>query len=80
MKLEIDYDFLKSFFKDQKVKNIQKKVEEILNSNINFNKIGWVNNVSNILNITPQKVNTWMKKNMYDFWLDKCFKRKGTKI
>lgn len=48
----------------------------IKNSSIEFNKLGWVEKVSLILNITPQRVNNWMKTNMNDFYEQKCFKRK----
>lgn len=59
--------------KENKIKN---QIEEIKNSNINFSKFGWVNKVSKILKITPQKVNCWMKKNMLEFYNNNCFKRK----
>ena len=59
--------------KENKIKN---QIEEIKNSNINFSKFGWVNKVSKILKITPQKVNCWMKKNMLEFYNNNCFKCK----
>lgn len=55
---------------------IQEKIKLILNSNIDFAKYGWVQQVSRILKISPQKVNNWMKRNMLDFYNIKCFKRK----
>jgi very-short-patch-repair endonuclease len=58
------------------IKNIEIKKQMILNSNINFTKFGWVNYVSEILNITPQNVNKWMKRNMLEFYNNNCFKRK----
>lgn len=58
----------------------EKKQEEfinkIINSDIDFSKLGWVNKVSDILQILPQKVNKWMKRFMWDFYDSKCFKRK----
>ena len=47
----------------------------ILNSNIDFSKFGWVNKVSEILKIKPQKVNKWMKRYLPDFYENNCFKR-----
>lgn len=66
--------------KQQKIKEKQEKINEkinlILNSDINFEKFGWVGKVAEILNISPQKVNQWMKRNMLEFYNTKCFKRK----
>ena len=62
--------------KINKEKQITENIDKILNSNINFSKFGWVQYVAEILNITPQKVNQWMKKNMPNFYEEKCFKRK----
>lgn len=56
---------------------IDKKIENIKNSNINFGKYGWVIPVSKILGISHQKVNGWMKRNMNDFYVENCFKRKN---
>lgn len=55
---------------------INNKINLIINSNIDFSKFGWVQKVSEILEITPQKVNKWMKRNMLEFYNTKCFKRK----
>lgn len=88
-KIEIDCNLLNNgkFIDTKKHNNIKYnkdtinfKIDEIKNSSINFNKQGWVNEVSNILKISPQKVTQWMRKNMYEFWDQNCFKRKGTKI
>jgi very-short-patch-repair endonuclease len=59
-----------------KRQNIQNKIDLILNSNIDFSKYGWVQKVSEILKISPQKVSQWMKRNMLEFYNTKCFKRK----
>lgn len=61
-------------------KETNKKKKLIVNSNIDFSKQGWVRDVALILEITPQKVTSWMRRNMYEFWQENCFKRKGTKI
>jgi len=50
--------------------------EKVLNSNINFGKYGWVNEVSRILNLSPQKVSIWMKRHLPEFYEKCCFKRK----
>jgi len=63
---------------NQKQKNLLKNkplVEQIINSGINFSVFGWVQQVSKILNICPQKVSQWMKRNMLEFYETKCFKR-----
>lgn len=75
-------DYNSKLKKDKKLKitlkkqaNINSQINLIKNSNINFNKLGWVNKVSEILEITPQNVNRWMKRNMLDFY-NNCYKRK----
>jgi hypothetical protein len=50
-------------------------IEKVKSSNIDFSKFGWVDQVSKILGITPQKVNKWMKRYMLDFYEEHCFKR-----
>jgi hypothetical protein len=50
-------------------------VKKILESNIDFSKVGWVKEVSLIINQKPQKVNIWMKRMMPNFYKT-CFKRK----
>jgi very-short-patch-repair endonuclease len=51
-------------------------IKRIESSKIDFSKFGWVNKVALILNFEPQSVNRWMKRNMLDFYEEKCFKRK----
>jgi hypothetical protein len=58
------------------VEKQQKYIDAILNSNIDFNKHGWVNFVALIINQKPQKVNNWMKRFMFEFYTNCCFKRK----
>ena len=53
----------------------EKYIIEIINSNIDFTKLGWVNKVAIILQQKPQKVNKWMKRFMKDFYETQCFKR-----
>lgn len=71
---------IKSEVNERKI-NKQIKIEEmkkvIINSGIDFSKFGWVEETSKILQITPQKVTGWMRKNMHDFWEENCYKRKS---
>lgn len=62
-----------------KIKNelINKRINIILNSNINFKKFGWVGKVAKLLNISSMHVSRFMKKNMIDFYNENCFKRKS---
>lgn len=50
--------------------------DEIFNHEIDFSKHGWVNKVSEIINLSPQKINKWMKKYHPEFYEKECFKRK----
>jgi len=58
---------------------INEKINKVINSNIDFTKLGWVKKVSVILNISHHKTNNWMVKNMKDFYYKNCFIR-GSKI
>ncbi len=60
----------------EKLRILEDKKNKILNSNINFNKNGWILEVSNILNIKPQCIHKWMKNNMLEFYNSTCYKRK----
>lgn len=60
-----------------KNKLISEKIQLILTSNIDFQKIGWIKEVSIILNISPQKVTNWMKRYMIEFYNNNCYKRKA---
>jgi len=85
IKENFDYDFwinkklikekLKTEKKKEKESIINVKKQIIIDSNIDFSKYGWVKKVSDITNIRYQKVNKWMKKNMIEFYNDKCFIR-----
>ena len=69
---QIKQNELKQQIKENQIEEVRQR---LLNSNINFSKIGWVGEASKIIGITPQKVNQWMKRNMLDFYNNKCFKR-----
>lgn len=64
----------REFKKKEKENIIKEKIDKLLNSNINFQKFGWVQRASKIINIKPQKVGKWMNKNMSEFY-KKCFKK-----
>lgn len=49
-------------------------------SGVDFEKFGWVQQVSKITGIKPQKVSFWMKRICPDFYEDRCFKRKAPVI
>ena len=68
-----DLVMLNNIKKEDKIDKIK---NDILNSSITFEKIGWVDPTSKIIGITPQKVNKWMKRHMPNFYEHKCFKRK----
>lgn len=81
-----DYGILtkkeKKEIKKQEILKIEnERIGEIRNrliaSNIDFSKFGWVDEASIILNISPQKVSNWMKKNFQSFYETKCFRRKS---
>jgi len=78
-KIQPKYGNKEKYWDNVRLKNKlkeEKKIELILNSDIDFNKFGWVGKVANIINKQPQKVNQWMKKYMIDFYNEKCFKSK----
>jgi len=54
---------------------VKQQIQQVLNSNIDFSKYGWVTKASKVIKITPQKVKGWMKRFMFDFYEQKCFKR-----
>jgi very-short-patch-repair endonuclease len=78
--VEVDYKYLKDQLilinNNNKITKTKELKDKIINSNIEFSKYGWIQEVSKILNISPQKVSQWMKKNMFEFYEEKCFKRK----
>lgn len=50
-------------------------IDLVVYSNIDFSKFGWVNKVSELIKIKPQKVNKWMKRFLPELYNSKCFKR-----
>ena len=56
-------------------KEQEKYIKLILDSGIDFNRLGWVTQVGKIINQKPQKVKTWMERMMPDFY-KQCYKRK----
>jgi len=80
--IEVEKLFLTNYeeiiYNRRKIKKerIDEKISLIVNSNINFLKFGWVNEVAKLLNMKTQHINKWMKRHMLDFYNKKCFKRK----
>lgn len=68
---------LKQYEHQQQIEETKSK---LLNSDIDFSKFGWVGKASKVIGITPQKVNQWMKRNMLDFYNNKCFKKQGPMV
>ena len=77
---------IKEFLKQNKpiIKRIYKKpskkeknniIEKILNSNIDFSKKGWINELSKFLNYSYQGIVKFMKTNLEDFYIEKCYKQ-----
>ena len=52
------------------------KINLLIESDIDFSVFGWVKEAAKILNVKEQKVNGYMKRYAFDFYMDKCFKRK----
>lgn len=72
----------KSDIKKEKLKLFkQKLIEErkirILNSNIDFSKLGWVTKVAKLENTTIRVIQRFMRKYLTDFYYSKCFIRKN---
>lgn len=73
------YGNREDYFREIKKNNVlqnQPLVEKLMNSDIEFDKFGWVSKAANIIGISPQKVSGWMKRNAPEFYKEKCFKRK----
>lgn len=70
----------KSKIKNEKSKRKETDIniikENLLSSNINFKKHGWVKEAATIIGCTDQKVSVWMRKNMCDFY-STCFVRRS---
>ena len=59
-----------------KIKQIEERKFLILNSGINFTKLGWVKQVAKLLNISHKNTASWIKKHMPEFY-STCFVRKS---
>lgn len=73
------YGNRKDYGKAIRIKNnklAEPVIRKLLASDIDFSKFGWVNKASEIIGITPPKVNSWMKRHMLDFYETSCFKKK----
>lgn len=70
----------KNRIKKIKIENKNKEIEIkkilILESDIKFEKNGWVKYAAILLGCNYRKVNKWMRKNMLEFYNERCFKRK----
>lgn len=55
---------------------IEKRKQIVLSSNIDFSKFGWMNKLSKLFEISPQKISGWMKKYMPEYYKEKCFIKK----
>lgn len=54
---------------------INKRIDIIMNSDIDFSNFGWVNELSKLLNISHTSIRKFMVKYMGNFYKKKCFKR-----
>ena len=73
----ITYDFK---IKEKKVKPIKEDklkiiFENLIKTDIDFSKFGWVNYAANFTKINCGKINQYMKKYCLSFYEEKCFKR-----
>ena len=66
---------LNRFNTDDRINKNELIKTKLISSDIDFTKFGWVGKAAIIINIAPQKVNGWMKRNMLDFYETNCFKR-----
>lgn len=53
--------------------SIEELVERVLNSQVDFSKLGWRKHIAIILDIALQNVTKWMKRNMKQFYEEHCF-------
>ena len=65
---------------EKAIEKNKKKVSKIISSDINFSRFGWVTKASQLIGISPSKVNVWMKKYMPDFYKQKCFVRESISV
>lgn len=65
----------------QNLSNNKDKIDLILNSDINFSKLGWATKVAHLIKIKhSQAASRWVQRNMPEFYKEKCYKRKSCKI
>lgn len=57
----------------QEMHDARKK--QILESQIDFSKWGWVGQVAELISLPHGKINAWMKKHMLEFYNKQCFKK-----
>jgi Zn finger protein HypA/HybF involved in hydrogenase expression len=55
----------------------QRRIQSVLDSNIDFSKMGWVKQVSELISIKEGALGRWMRRNMADFYKEKCYQRKS---
>jgi len=70
---------LKRRLSPENQQKMQDRINCILKSEIDYSSFGWVNKVSVLIGLSPQKVNGWMKKYMSDFYDSNCFKKRDRK-
>lgn len=59
------------------IKEQKQYIDVVLNSDIDFDRFGWVTKLSKLIDQKPQNVKTWMCRIMPNFYNEKCFKRAG---
>lgn len=64
-----------SNWRDEYEKREKAKIPLVENADIDFSKFGWVVRVAPIIKKSHQKVKSWMKQFMPDFYENECFKK-----
>ena len=54
--------------------DIEKNINLVKTSTIDFSKNGWIKRLSIVLNLPPSKITKWMQTHMNDFYIEKCYK------
>lgn len=62
--------------KHKRKQDTENKIQLVKQSDIDFSKFGWAQDLSNLIGITPQKCRNWMKRNIPHI---KLYKRKSIK-
>jgi hypothetical protein len=79
LKEKTKFEIIREYGESLKIKRIIKEIEildNLKNSDIDFNKFGWVSKASKIIGVKDQVVNRWLKRIDPEFY-SKCFKKKG---